>query len=188
MKKKSLIAIGIIAVVALIGAGIFVVTRNNGNEDEVVTVQELPELDTQEIEAVESEPEVIEEVEEVKEEVKVEAESNGVSEDDEVEADEQESEESIVAVVEDDEEDEADEADKTDKAETTSTKTTETASTTNNTASNQNVDAATQAEVLEKAAANGFGFTNGTDGMATVEVENNGAGRDMSGQVVSVWE
>lgn len=176
MKKKSLVAIGIIAVVALIGAGIFVVTRNNsGDAEPLATVQELPEIQTQEIEAVvEAEPEV-EEVEEV-EEVKVEAESNGVSEDEEVEADEQES---IVAVVENDEE-EAEEVDEADKAETTHTQTTETASTTQSTVSNQNVDTAAQAEMLERAAANGFGITNGTDGMTTVEVANDGAGVDMS--------
>lgn len=68
-------------------------------------------------------------------------------------------EKSIVAVVDDEEEDEADKTATT--TSTASTQTTETASTNQSTASNQNVDTAAQAEVLEKAAANGFGISNG---------------------------
>lgn len=71
-------------------------------------------------------------------------------------------EKSIVAVVEDeDEADETDKADEADKAETTSTQTTDTASTTQSTASNQNVDTAAQERMLQKAAENGFGISNG---------------------------
>lgn len=180
MKKKSLIAVGLIAVVALVIGGVFVATRNNGNDAEpVVVVDELPELKTQEIETVESEPEV-EEVEEI-EEVKVEAESNGVSEDEEVKADEQES---IVAVVEDDEE-EAEEVNETaTTTSTASTQTTETASTTQSTASNQNVDTAAQERMLQKAAENGFSISNGDTNI--VEAGTN----DMSGIIndVGMWE
>lgn len=58
------------------------------------------------------------------------------------------------------------------------------------TTTNQNVDADAQAKMLEKAAANGFGISNGTDGMNIVEVANDGAGRDMSGIDKSLdnWE
>lgn len=87
-------------------------------------------------------------------------------------------EESIVEVADNTESEEANKEDTT-----TSQQTTDTASTTNNTASNQNVDAATQAEVLEKAAANGFAI-----GGYDTEYVDHVVERDMSGQVVSVWE
>lgn len=67
-------------------------------------------------------------------------------------------EKSIVAVVEDEE---VDEVNKTETTSTTSTQTTETASTTQSTASNQNVDTAAQERMLQKAAENGFGISNG---------------------------
>ena len=54
---------------------------------------------------------------------------------------------------------------------TTSTQTTETASTNQSTASNQNVDTAAQERMLQKAAENGFGISNGDTNV--VEVDNN---------------
>lgn len=111
MKKKNLIVVGIIAVVALIGVGAFVATRNNGSDDTepLATVQELPELETQEVEpveTVEAEPEVIEE------EVKVDETAAAEPTEEEPEVIEEEVEEpteSIVAV-------EPSESDKTNNA------------------------------------------------------------------------
>ena len=91
-------------------------------------------------------------------------------------------EKSIVAVVEDNEEDESDKTATT--TSTAFTQTTDTASTTQSTASNQNVDADAQARMLEKAAANGFGISNGDTNV--VEAGTN----DMSGVIndVGMWE
>ena len=86
-------------------------------------------------------------------------------------------EKSIVAVVDDEEEDESD---KTATTSTTSTQTTDTASTTQSTTSNQNIDADAQARMLEKAAANGFGISNGDTNV--VEAGTN----DMSGVINDV--
>lgn len=81
-------------------------------------------------------------------------------------------EKSIVAVVEDeDEADETDKSDEADKTETTSTASTQTTETASTTSTAQNVDADAQAKMLEKAAANGFGISNGDTN--TVEVDNN---------------
>lgn len=59
---------------------------------------------------------------------------------------------------------------------TASTQTTETASTTTNQSTATGIDD----DIMQKMEANGFSFTNGTDGMNIVEVANDGAGVDMS--------
>lgn len=56
------------------------------------------------------------------------------------------------------------------------------------TTTNQNIDTAAQERVLQKAAENGFGITNGTDGMTTVEVANDGAGVTSNFNDVGMWE
>ena len=67
---------------------------------------------------------------------------------------------------------------------TASTQTTETASTTTNQSTATGIDD----DILQKMEANGFSFTNGTDGMTTVEVANDGAGVDMTGLNHGNWE